>query len=440
MKTMLNRMYTVGIVCFLALVSSSSSAQVSGTLTGTFGQPLSDESTVVGSTDAPGTVVDVYVAAGGTHQDICSDIASVWGQTANQHATLDARAYYGTGYTCHGSPFPNGVTVTGRLLLGNVLIKTDGQWKIPSGVEIDGIGVSAAAGSVDANTGLPVNTVIATSSSFGQGKAVLEMSSTSGAYGIKIRDLTVDCAPGGTGPPPGNCIGIENVNAGQNSIVEDVAIDNAPSEGLHVSVGDATNGLAAYSGPYRNITVQYPNCGANCNLSYGVKVDCGACTSPAAIPVHFDNITGQAAGTGSTKNGFQVVGVPVVITNSHFEEYLGMNIQIGDGSTTTNNVRIDNVSMGKGNGVLIMPKSYNVILTGVSGPSLTQNYVIVQNNYVTLNGGVFPQIVGPLLGYYMFGGVTSKVCGTAGNPSVAIPCEPLLDTSPVAAEWHTPAN
>lgn len=426
------------ILCAVTVGIAPCGAQT-GTVTGTPGQPLYAQTTTSGNTDAAGTVVDVYVQAGGNH-DMCADINTVW--TNNPTATLDARGYQGAGYICAASPFPSGIT--GRLLLGNVVVPTDVQWVIPSGVEVVGLGVSSDAGSTV--SGYPVNTVIAASSAFpATGKAILEMGSSSGSYGIKIKDLTVDCTPVGTSSPRGGCIGIENVNAGKNSSVEDVAIDNPPAEGLHVSIGDFVNGLkAAFSGPYRNVTVQYPSCTTPCSSTYGVIVDCGSCTNASPIPVHFDNITAQGAGPypGST-NGFLINGVPVLLANSHFENYSGMNVQVGGTAPSTNNVRIENVSTGTGGGVLIAPNSYNLVLAGVSGPNPTggnPNYILVQNEYVNLGGATpYPRILGPFLGFYMFGGNTGKTCGDSG-PTTPVPCEALLDTSPNHAEWHQPAN
>src|SRR5262249_11136326 len=145
--------------------------------------------------------------------DICQDIYNVWG--ANPHATMDARGFQGSSWTCSTSPFPSGVT--GRLLLGNVLIPTNVPWVVPSGVEIIGMGVSSAAGSTSG--GNPVNTVIAASGTF-PAAAILEMGASTGSYGVKIKHLTVDCAPGGVGQGRPGCISIENMNAGQNSMVE----------------------------------------------------------------------------------------------------------------------------------------------------------------------------------------------------------------------------
>lgn len=420
-------------------------AQSFGTLLGTASQPLSAETSTKGITDAAGTIVDVFVANNGS--DICQDIKTVWQSQFNLHATMDARGFQGAPngnpWTCSISPFPTGAT--GRLLLGNVLIGTNASWQIPSGVEVIGMGVSSAAGSTNPNTLSPTNTVIAASGTFPVNTAVLEMGATANSYGIKIKDLTVDCASGGVGQGRPGCIGIENINAGQNSSVEDVAIDNAPAEGLHVTIGNPSTPAAAYSGPYRNITVQYPTCtsgSTGCPHTYGVVVDCTSCssTSPSPVPVHFDNITGQAAGTNTDKNGFYVTQAPVILTNSHFENYLGTNIRIGDGTTITNNVRIENVSMGMGNGILIMNKANNVVLIGASGPSSSSNYVILKNEYVTLAGGTFPTITGPFLGFYMFGGsvLSNQTCGVSGG--VAIPCVALLDTSPLSAEWHQPDN
>ena len=95
---------------------------------------------------------------------------------------------------------------------------------------------------------------------------------SSAQFGIKIKALAVDCVAAS------GCIGILNNIAEEGSRVEDVIISNA-----QLSLGVALPGCtiipptlmgAPNSGPYRNITIQYPNC-TTCGSAVGVMV-CGA--------------------------------------------------------------------------------------------------------------------------------------------------------------------
>ena len=256
----------------------------------------------------------------------------------------------------------------------------------------------------------------------------VQLGGSSGQTGVRVKSLTVDCLSK-TG-----CIGVENMFSGEGSTVEDVAIDNAPKYGLHVVIGDPVHGLyAAYSGPYRNITVQYPSCGS-CGSSVGVLVEClssdhiNCVNGESPVVVHFDNITASAIAEVGLPMGFEINGVPAILTNSHFENYQA-NVQIGTGGTqSTHNVKIENVSMSNGVGVVIATKSSNILLIGLGGPG--GNYNMVTNKYPNDGNGI--KTLTQFLGFYMLGTCTSDLCTDEGN------LFPALVTSDPFTQWQAP--
>lgn len=397
------------------------------------GQPMVDRDSTRFLTDSQGTIVDAYVYS--TSGDMCDRIRAAWINTPG--ATIDARGFTSANaqpagaQPCAGSPFP--ANAKGRLLLGNVWVKTTMPWVIPAGVEVIGLGVSGLSG--DGSSTSPVNTVLAPDTNFPQNTSIIKMGSLSGDRGVKVRSLTVDCEPDGSSSPISGCVGIENSSAGDDSTVEDVAIDNAPSYGLHVVVGDPNHTLyAAYSGPYRNITVQYPACSSACNNAIGVLVECQtngthlACANgESPVTVHFDNLTCSASGTTNSAMGFYINAVPVILTNSHFEDY-NTNVQIGIGQLqSTHDVRIENVSLADG-AIVNASQSSNVTLIGISGPG--SDFLILRNKYPdTLNHDINAQF----LGFYALG------AGTVWQDCSAGHCPSLVTTYP-KFEWRAPSN
>ena len=282
------------VVSYYAVFVLLSGIAMWAQLSGTQGQPLivnPDEVSAI--TDAPGTIVDAFVFAG-SGTNICDRIYDAFHSAPGKGVTVDARGFT-LEQTCptttaHQPFIPS--NSTGRLLLGNVWIKTAIPWVIPSGVEVIGLGPSGVGG--DGSSSGPVNTVIVADTGLPNNTAVMQLGGSSGQTGVRVKSLTVDCM-GKAG-----CIGVENMFSGEGSTVEDVAIDNAPKSGLHVVIGDPVHGLyAAYSGPYRNITVQYPSCGS-CGSAVGVLVEClssdhiNCVNGESPVVVHFDNITASA--------------------------------------------------------------------------------------------------------------------------------------------------
>lgn len=403
------------------------------------GQPLIAKTTTSYATDQQGTIVDafVYVKPGGSSgPDICHKVLDSWGTVqSGGSATIDARGFVDPALlNCATNPFLS--DRHGRLLLGNGTILTSAQWQIPSGVEVIGLGPPGPP------TSQAVNTIIQAASTLPTGIPVVLMGLSgisSGQYGVKIKDLGVDCNY------VSDCIGIENSGAGIGSTVEDVTINNAPKPGLHVVVGDPAGAspMAAYSGPYRNVTVQYPlgSCG-NCasNKTDGVKVECAPTGSECATVVEFDNIT--SSGISNATNiefGFYTDAVPVILTNSHFENYFKGQIHVGSGSRPTHNVRIENVSLSsslqQGGGVAIAGNATDVVLVGISGPS--SSYGLVLNNYPDPEHPT--TVAAQFLGFYMIGVGTNWLSCASGA------CPAFVSTysargQGLAFKWHAPAG
>src|SRR5581483_10749524 len=222
--------------------------------------------------------------------------------------TIDARGYVGN-QTCSVAPtIP--AAVTGRILLGNATIATPG-WAIPAGVELTGLG--ALSTTIQATSGVGV---------------LLTMGSGTVQFGVKIKALTVDC----NSQP--NCIGIFNAIAEEGSTVEDVIINNASKYGLEVMLPPpgspappAGSPFASNSGPYRNITIQYPTPSSCLNSTKGIYLTGG---DDGRIVRGLDNIT--IAGCNGV--GIFVQNTSTRIANSTISSSGsgGIAIQIGDTS------------------------------------------------------------------------------------------------------------
>lgn len=428
-------MATLGFITITLVIPPGLPAQI----TGFQGQPVISTGGNTAKTDDKGTVVDVYVYNSpiSSGSDICALIYNTWNTTGNQlDATMDARGFVGS-WDCSQSPFPNGAH--GRLLLGNVWVNiksTGASWSIPSGVEVVGLGPSGTPG--DGGPTAPVNTVIGLDASLTTfAKPIVQMGVIGGSTGVRLKGVTVDCKQAL------GCIGVENKYASTGSTVEDVAINSSPSIGLHIAVGDTAGGNvgAGYSGPYKNVTVQYPECLPNLPCtSYpsdftGVLVDCTTSyclANGSPIVVQLDAITATAVNINGTQKetGIEIEGVPAILTNSHVEYYKNGsgNIVIGRGTTITNGVKLENISIG-GNGGAIYNgyKSTNLQLVGIS--SNLPGAIV--NNYYPDN--VLHQVSESNLGYFMLGPGSSWTSCAGGQ------CAALLTTYP-RFRWRLPAN
>jgi hypothetical protein len=310
-------------------------------------------------------------------------------------ATIDARGITGA-QTCAASPFPIGAS--GRLLLGNTQISTSVTWQIPGLVHVAGLGVSALN---PTSPNYTANTVIRAASTSVSPVVQLGNGITL-SFDAQVKSLTVDA--------DGAQIGILNQSSQEGSTVEDVNIYNAAEYGLLLEpTAGNCSGLTKpcspnNSGPYHNINIQYnTECvSSSCGTSTtGLAVlDTG--TSTGGVIRGIDNLTVTGAGTsgGSLGSCIQVIGYPVQIANSHVE-YCTTGIQIGNGSTSTSNVQIQNVSVFPNSGnenITINTLSSNILLSGILAYSTKVLDDIVTGNQIsgTANATNY-------LGFYLLG-------------------------------------
>jgi hypothetical protein len=225
------------------------------------------------------------------------------------------------------------------------------------------------------------------------------MGSGSSQAGVVIRQLTVDCKD------VGSCTGIQNVASQEGSRVEDVVINNASATGLYIGSG------AANSGPYRNITIQYPSCATSCGAStYGVQVVGG---TTGQLIRGLDNITVSGSGI-SPQTGIVVAGYSTRITNTHVE-YFNTGIAVGGVlPALTRNVQIENVSILNTGGwdISLLNSARDIQLAGVSSASSNSH---VLNDAFT--GNSLNTTDDAFIGFYAMGHCPSSGC-TGAQPTV----------------------
>jgi len=352
---------------------------------------------------------------------------------------VDARGFTGS-WTCASSPFtPTGTSLLphGVLLLGNAIIATSATWVVPSRTSLIGIGT----GNTTVGTLYGVNTVIQAVLSFSGPILQMGDSSKGPAFGVVLRDLTVDCF-GQTG-----CIGILNNEAEENSMVDQVQIWDAPLYGLHVSAanaGDPGHPGATNSGPYRNIDISYTSNCHSCSGAVGVLVD-GPGTQISGAPTarsvrEFNDITVTGRGTPYlTGAAVVIVGVSTAFTNSHIE-YAQTGIAIGASSTTpcifgsrgttisgncvTDGVEVSNVSIGTltntlnqtaivvGSPTSGAPATYDVTLTGIANQCVNVKSATLQDY---TSGATLSSVNDPYIGLYALGRCSGGNCLVVKN-------------------------
>lgn len=397
------------------------------------GQPLIYYSPGTLTTDAGGTVVDVYVEslADGVH-DMCYKINSVWNNVANTsplNAVVDARGFAGP-QNCTQNPIPSGAK--GILLLGNAVITTMGEWVIPAGVEVRGVGTSSLSGSQ--------NTVIKAGSTQNLlDGAVVKLGASGGDAEAKIDNLTIDCDSSSSN----NCIyGIMNVNAINNSWVQNVVIQNASTVGLMVAVA-APGAGGADSGTYQGITIQYTS-SACCNAAtIGIEL-AGLDDGTLVRGLEDVNVFGCGISGGVGKFGIYVNRASTKIVNANLQCFQ-TGLQIGCVSncsgtnTTTHDVQADNIyyhctngshctSAPAGIGVGINPSTSsapaaNITLGAVSGTDGNGSFVtnLISDTDVT-NG---------------FGQTVYQGGFLLGDPTIRSGCLGLISSDP-NVPWQTP--
>jgi hypothetical protein len=173
---------------------------------------------------------------------------------------------------------------------------------------------------------------------------------------------------------------------------------------------------AVNSGPYRNITIQYSSsCGGCGSNTIGLRVDG---IDDGSVIRGFDNITVSGPAPGSYSYGILVLGASTRIVNSHVEKFSN-GIQIGDNSGTifTNNVQVENVSIGgvgsTGWSITIYPYSGDIVLSGIASRA-TNNQALND-----LAGGfTLSTSDDAFLGFYALGHCSSFPCTQGAYPGV----------------------
>ncbi|MBA3915727.1 MAG: hypothetical protein H0X25_18115 [Acidobacteriales bacterium] len=303
------------------------------------------------------------------------------------------------------------------MLLGNAVIKTTGTWFVPTEVEIVGLGA------------------LSTTIQSGGASPVISMGTgTSALFGIKVRELAVDCNN------VANCKGIVNAGADEGSFVEDVIISNAPKTALEVDLPTGSGStMAANSGAYRNITITYSNC-SNCGAATaGVVASGGDC---GQVIRGFDNVTISACGA-SVAAGFLVTGASTRIADSTIN-CTTTGIQIGTmntggtacngqlAPTSTHNVEVENtfLSQTATNPILVGPSTSDVMLSNVS--SDTSNLPLVYDEGIKQNSPL--SIPCCFVGFYVRG----ECC--VNNTNSALATSVTKDSAGNNIIWDAPVG
>jgi hypothetical protein len=411
------RFWKVASICLLSVVagvalgiSSPAYGQISGAAKG---QPVIATSATTATSD--GSYFDVLVGEPASVGDMCQRIVAAWNGLPTNSGTIDARGFTGA-QACSVNPFVTGVY--GKLLLGNVVISATVGWQIPARVHVEGLATSGTTAATTANT------TIQASSGFNGGTygALVQLGDGgSQTFDVGLKGVTVDCYG-----ISGCNTGILNNSSEEGSTVEDVNVFNAPCIGVHVAIPTTGSYLAANSGPYRNINIQYTShfSSGNCLSTVGLEV-----TGPNSGHVvrGFDNFTISAfvsAGNyvSTAAQGVLIYGASALLTNSHVE-YFPTGIQIGN-SSNTNNVQVENVSItgvSSGPDVLIDSGSGDVLLSGINDTSTSAAADILQD---TVTGNTLTTSANKFLGWYFLGQGT--------NPAVF--------TSSSSVGWQAPQN
>jgi hypothetical protein len=411
---MLRKISILAVVLTLTLFSNRHlAAQISGA---TNGNPVIATGAAAG-TSSP-AYIDAYVASigasGVTATDVCQRIQWVYGSASGLipvggSATVDARGFTGSSWSCSVNPFASGSGLTGKtgkLLLGYIDIPAQVTWIVPSHIIIEGLGGNGRG--TFANSG--ANTVIHAYSTFtATNNALIQMglAGTSAAitFGIQLRDLVVDCNDSSSATT-----GVLNLNSEEQSLLNDVAIFDCSGIALHVSTNQSNSPGhgAVNSGPYENVNINFSPSGvcSGCSSAIGLQVDGDDSSTSVGRSVRgFDNLTisGNYANCCSSGFGFTPVviyGVSTALTNSHIEYCAAVCVQIGNNTTyQTYGVRISDVTIGNDNlnydveiynpGATSPPSVGNILIENISHESINTHTIddavtsnTVPDNYV----------------------------------------------------------
>jgi hypothetical protein len=338
-----------------------------------------------GTTSTPmGSNSFVDVSAFSPSGDLCARINNAFLHAVpvgRPGTVLDARGITGSGQACAGSPFDNPMKQATRsvtILLPAATIIVHKAWAIPDQTQVVGEG--------------PGRTILQAASDFSDPlspAAMLHMGtpSQSGMGGgivfeVRIQHLTLDGQGKSIGVTPID--GIDNLNAEEQSYVDDVSITNINGNGLFLGTdaNGATKGTSNHSGPYSNILFQTSSAPTACvNILnaeprglHGITCIANADVSNAAIlldgnNVSLDNIRIDGFHDGILIGSRQAVDFPP-------ESDLLLNITgTATVSATTNLVHISNAHIGiNGPNFSIMGVTsvgVNTIVDDVTGTTLS---------------------------------------------------------------------
>ena len=173
--------------------------------------------------------------------DICAKINTLLlASSFKSGMVVDARGFgSGTSQSCTSNPF-NTVAKTSTVLLPSGTITISSTWVLPNQTRVFGEG--------------PGQTTLLAGGSFASpmmqmGNAACGTPSNGVCFLVQIAHLTLD----GAGQ---NIDGIDNINAEEQSTVDDVAILRIEGTALSLGSDTSTMGTSSHSGPYTNLFVQ----------------------------------------------------------------------------------------------------------------------------------------------------------------------------------------
>jgi hypothetical protein len=378
-----------------------------------------------GTSPAPsGAYIDALPFLSSTNPDICVTISSILASYYPNPVIIDARGILPSApgnsnpnyVTCSVNPFvytnasqQQVATGPATILLPGTNINVAQPWIMPSNTRIIGEG-----GGPQSYTVLGVYKSLLTSSG-GNGTAMIQMGTggTGQVIGVVIEHLELAGGNPSGFASNGNFDGIDNVNAGDGSYVNDVQFTNIGPMGTGSSPGLGTCGTstvtnlcisqnATYSGPYTNLSVVPPSpaaCSSNmCAATACVKIQAQtrglhgiSCVGPSPK----GNPSGPNAAIyldayATTIQDVHVEGFQDAIVVGDYKDSQGSTLVVNGGTPSFSGNTIINARAANGQGpvrntVHICNAAYGTT-TGACGSTSTiavNNYTILQTTNTT---------------------------------------------------------
>jgi hypothetical protein len=372
--------------------------------------------------------IDLVVAT--TTGDICQRINDVLNGISLAGSSfagmvVDARGFgSGTSQPCASNPFLAGMGHTikpSTILLPSGTITIQSTWILPDQTRVFGEG--------------PGQTTLLAHSSFTSPMMQMGISGSSGCtcFQIVIAHLTLD----GAGQ---NIDGIDNINAEEQSAVDDVAILHIEGTALSLGSDTLSAGTSSHSGPYTNLFVQANGTGVTtltttaCVRIIGFKsqprgihgITCIADGTPsAAIYLDGDNVSIEdaridgfgdgivlgAQGSSNTVQGdviFNVTGTNVVGAVSNLIHLCGSGSAspCPSAANTVNNVTIMGVTSAQNNTI-------KDDVTGTTLPFSTDVFVGMYALGQSLSGGYSRFSTSPRTPTWGIGSLSSSIASAS---------------------------